>query len=775
MAVADPDGVFAALAGALESGALLVDHDGLVVEANVAFERLAGAAPGTLAGTRPPYPWLGASEAAREIGRALAEHRPVTVWAPLGDASPVEVEIDVRPLGGTAGAVLLVRSLRRFRLDLEFIARHAGDVISVHDADGRFAFVSDACQRLYGRRAEDLVGHSPFEIVVGDDRPRIREALAAFRSGTVMEETLHFRALRPDGTEVAVDCSARAVRDEEGRLTSVMCIARDATSRIVAERAAARDAARRSQVRAAEQAALRRVAIAAATETDPASVLGTVAREVATLLGAEHVAVLSLDGPGFDVTGVHGAAPGLDVGTWIPGGATAKLAEIARWAGRQVEEPGPGALPPPLRDGAMVAAPVEVDGHPWGAVVAVATPGTPLAPSAERRLARFCEVVGVAVGAADARRRLAAQAITDPLTGLANHRAFQERLRSEVARALRYGRALSLIVLDLDHFKNLNDWYGHQEGDRALVEVAARLQQAARQGDLVARVGGEEFAWILPETDGLQAQEAGRRARELVGGTPLQGGQRLTVSAGVCDLGWARSADELYRLADGALYWAKANGRDQVCLYAPELVEPLSAEQRADWLARSQQVTALRALVRALDARLPGAWPHAERVAALAGDIALAMGWSVEAAMQLREAALLHDVGLIAMSDELAARMRAGATGEACFTGHPVIGCEIARDALNPEQCEWIRHHHERVDGTGYPDRLAGERIPSGAAILAVADAFDQMTESPSRPFSAAESIEVLRAEAGSWLDPDVVEALAGLHPQVASGTAGPP
>ena len=169
------------------------------------------------------------------------------------------------------------------------------------------------------------------------------------------------------------------------------------------------------------------------------------------------------------------------------------------------------------------------------------------------------------------------------------------------------------------------------------------------------------------------------------------------------------------------------------------------------------------ALVRAVDARLPGAWPHAERVAALAADLALAMGWSIDAANGLREAGLLHDIGMIAVSEEAARTGGVLAFDTGDLDPHPVIGAEIARDALSEEQCGWIRHHHERADGGGHPDGLTAERMPEGAAILAVAEAWDALTGA-GEGIPARDALEALRAEAGDRFSAEVIEALVRLQ-----------
>lgn len=169
---------------------------------------------------------------------------------------------------------------------------------------------------------------------------------------------------------------------------------------------------------------------------------------------------------------------------------------------------------------------------------------------------------------------------TDGLTGLYNHRHLQERLRQEVDRARRYGRPLSVVMADIDHFKVFNDTFGHPCGDEALIAVSDTLRRVGRTPDIVARYGGEEFLLVLPETDLNSAQVVAERARQCVEALGLPGagaGRSLTVSLGIAELSaqdivQACAKSSLIRRADEALYEAKRSGRNRVCAAARDQI-----------------------------------------------------------------------------------------------------------------------------------------------------------------------------------------------------------
>jgi diguanylate cyclase (GGDEF)-like protein len=358
------------------------------------------------------------------------------------------------------------------------------------------------------------------------------------------------------------------------------------------------------------------------------------------------------------------------------------------------------------------------------------------------------------------RRRAETEALTDSLTGAANHRVLDEGLRAAIARSTRRGDTLAVAVIDIDHFKQVNDLNGHDYGDTALVRVTHNLLRAAGTDDIVARSGGDEFTWVMPHTHAggaFRRVEAARRRIE------AQTDGAITISAGITDTSQTVDPGHLVRLADGALYWSKAHGRNSSQVYDPAIVDVFSAEERADRLARSQALLGLRALARAIDAKDPATRAHSERVAEMARRLAVAAGWNDLRADLLGEAALVHDVGKIAIEDAILHKRGALTPAEReRVQAHAELSAQIVDGVLSPEQVEWIRTHHERADGAGYPRGLTEADIPPGGALLAVADAFDVMTAG--RAYShrrmASAALEEVRTESGRQFSAAAVAAL---------------
>jgi HD-GYP domain-containing protein (c-di-GMP phosphodiesterase class II) len=239
----------------------------------------------------------------------------------------------------------------------------------------------------------------------------------------------------------------------------------------------------------------------------------------------------------------------------------------------------------------------------------------------------------------------------------------------------------------------------------------------------------------------------------------------VTSSVGIASFpAHAASAEELQRTADGALYWSKRHGKNRSCLYSPTVVRVYSPEELERATEREARLRAAKNLVRFVDARDPSTASHSEIVSTLSEAIGIELGLDPETVERLRLGGLLHDLGKIGLPDAvLRAPRKLSAEEFAIVRRHPEFGHALL-DGLGVEPVdEWVLHHHEHFDGSGYPDGLVGEEIPLGARIILVADAFEAITAD--RPYRGAQPPEAalaeLHANAGTQFDPDVVAALA--------------
>ncbi|MDO8964298.1 MAG: diguanylate cyclase [Coriobacteriia bacterium] len=358
--------------------------------------------------------------------------------------------------------------------------------------------------------------------------------------------------------------------------------------------------------------------------------------------------------------------------------------------------------------------------------------------------------------------RLFHRSVTDPLTGLFNHRFFHERLGLELDLAKRYRESLSLIVLDIDDFDVVNNVHGHPAGDELLRQTATAIRSACRDSDAVCRVGGDEFAAILPSTDLSEALGVAIRIQDALRAVHVRGENAVTISAGV--VGYPTHGDaapELVRLADGAAYWVKHHGKDQAIVYDADVVTELSPEERIRTIEEQTHLGTVRALAAAVDARDPDTQYHSRNVAALSVQVARELGLDSERCRLLEAAALMHDIGKIGVADDVLGKPGPLDPDEmAHVREHPELGERILGSTMMDDVLPWIRHHHERWDGEGYPDGLRAVAIPLEARILAVCDAWDAMVSE--RPYRGAiergDAVTQLVNGMGSQFDPAVVE-----------------
>jgi diguanylate cyclase (GGDEF)-like protein/putative nucleotidyltransferase with HDIG domain len=354
------------------------------------------------------------------------------------------------------------------------------------------------------------------------------------------------------------------------------------------------------------------------------------------------------------------------------------------------------------------------------------------------------------------------RSVTDPLTGVYNHRHFHERLLTAVSTAERFTEEVSVAVIDVDDFNRVNTSVGHAAGDGALMAVASLIRSTVRGSDVVCRTGGDEFGIVFPATSPDVAFEVSQRVVAAVREHPGPHGRSVTVSMGVAGLPLhAADREELLRMADGAQYWAKYHGKDQAVLYDSDVVTALDAEERIRGLQDGLHLSTVRALAAAVDARSPGMEHHSRNVAALAVLLARELELDDRTATLLEVAALVHDVGKIGVSDRILHK-RGPLTAEETLVvrEHSALGERVLRSTKLDEVLPWVRHHHENWDGTGYPDGLRGDRIPLEARILTICDSYDALTSERSyrEAMSKGAALQEIDLNLGSQYDPALGE-----------------
>lgn len=379
--------------------------------------------------------------------------------------------------------------------------------------------------------------------------------------------------------------------------------------------------------------------------------------------------------------------------------------------------------------------------------------------------ADMLESIGVEVGAALENARLYASALDaadrDAVTGLYNHRAIQQRFNEEFLAAKQHNQALTILMVDLNNFKLFNDTYGHPVGDQVLKRVARVLSAQCREGDIVGRYGGDEFLVLLPGADATTAYSVAERLRDRMAreGFRRTGEQRtipVTLSFGLATYPTdSANRHELLAVADANLYDAKQSEGG---------IRGTSDQQRANRELRAQGTfDVLDALIMAVDNKDRYTRRHSEDVTEYALWIAEELGLSEETMRIIRIGCLLHDVGKIGVADDIL-RKPGRLTPEEfdVMKRHPKLGALIVGALPGVESIiDIVRSHHERWDGTGYPDGLRGEEIPLLGRLVAIADAFSAMTTD--RPYRKGMGWQTALAEiernAGIQFDPAMVES----------------
>lgn len=369
------------------------------------------------------------------------------------------------------------------------------------------------------------------------------------------------------------------------------------------------------------------------------------------------------------------------------------------------------------------------------------------------------------------------ESVTDGLTGLYNHRYFQEQLEREIKKATRRDRPLALVIADLDHFKVFNDMSGHVQGDEALRNTAQLLKGSVRVEDMVARYGGEEFVILLSETDGpgalVVADRLRRKIEDFKFNTKPDVFTPLTLSIGIAVFPQDGHVREwLVKRADQALYIAKRRGRNQVCLFSQQELS-LDELSPTEMVKEELSLGIIQALAAAVDAKDAYTYRHSEAVSKFARALAKGLGMSPAEIEEIKMAGLLHDVGKIGISDDIL-RKPGRLTPEEwdIIKQHSQLACNILKHVLSLHPImPAVLHHHERYDGGGYPAGLKGEDIPLVARILCLADSYHAIvSDRPYRKaFSRQEAVEVIKKDSGTQFDPELVKVFV----QILSNTPG--
>ena len=412
------------------------------------------------------------------------------------------------------------------------------------------------------------------------------------------------------------------------------------------------------------------------------------------------------------------------------------------------------------------------------------------------------------------------QAITDGLTGLKTHRFFMEALSGEWKRSTRAGRSFSLVLMDLDRFKFVNDFYGHLDGDLLLQRVAHILEQNCRRSDVVARYGGDEFVILMPETNGEQSRQIASKLRSWICADPLIREKNVTSSFGVATFPVNGSTpQELIQVADASMYLSKHQGGNAVSTadqfdvddsrqwkrdvldaylgvtlkrlfvtgpdafveiysriehFAKSFAETQSSSSRPDGIGGLKfygtpsseplppvVMDTLTSLALAVDAKDQFTQGHSQKVSGYAVLIAEAIGLEDSEIEEIRLGGMLHDVGKVGILESILNKNGPLNPDEwEAMKRHVEYGARLLEPLLGTDQVrEMVAHHHEYFDGSGYPDGLAGSQIPLGARIIAIADAYDTITSERTykKASTPEEAFRELERCGNAQFDPELV------------------
>jgi len=569
------------------------------------------------------------------------------------------------------------------------------------------------------------------------------------------------------------------------------------------------------QRRSRQLAFLNNVSRTAISSDDPVHMLAQIAGEIQKNFSFDHIGIGLLDYGTKEVeikaeagATAHATGKRIALGTGI-------LGRVARTGERTlVQNALPGNLTGILPDSrAVLCIPITYGENLLGALNVESRSENAFSSQDVLILNTLADLLATALHNAFVFQKLQQQSITDGLTGIKTRRFFWEALSAEWKRASRSGRPFSVVLIDLDKFKEVNDSMGHFEGDLVLARVGRLLEQKSRQSNVVARYGGDEFIVLMPETGSEQAQVLAERLRQWMANDPMLAEHHITGSFGVASFPMhGFSIEDIIRVADAGMYVSKRSGgnlvstaqefaegqdfarqRQQISAYiegflqrertGPEHLEELTSTLYklcgGDQDCRVPLLKeAIESLSRAAESRELQTSGHGDLVARYSEVIARALGLSAEETADLVYAARIHDVGKIFIHEHIL--NKPGPLSDEEFFQlkmHAHVGAEVVGTIPHSDMMrEAIEHHHQHFDGTGYPDGLRGEQIPLWARIIALTDAYANMVTEQS--FSAArtpdQALEEIAKMSGTRFDGMLVRLLLrGLKAERTSSSTG--
>jgi diguanylate cyclase (GGDEF)-like protein len=519
------------------------------------------------------------------------------------------------------------------------------------------------------------------------------------------------------------------------------------------------------QRRARHLAFLNSISKMAISSEDAAQMMADIVREIQKNFRYDHIGIGIMDYATKDIEiKAEAGTTSQTLGRRIPVGSGV-LGKVARTGvSALVQNAGPGQLAGVLPESrAVLCLPISYGETLLGVLNVESRDENAFAPQDVLILNTLADLLATALHNSFVFQRLQQQSITDGLTGIKTRRFFWEALSSEWKRASRSGRPFSVVLVDLDKFKEVNDSLGHLEGDLVLARVGRLLEQKCRQSNVVARYGGDEFIILMPETGIEQAQVLAERLRLWLATDPMLEEHHITGSFGVASFPvHGFSMEDLIRVADAGMYVSKHAGGNQVSTSdafgegsavqrqlvsgyiegflqrehnGPEHLEELVSTLRKlcgrdDDGDRRAIREAIEALSRAAELREHNAAGHGEQCAHYAGTIARGLNLSEREVEEVTFAGRVHDVGKLFISERILNKPGALAEDEfAVIKTHPQVGAAVSRAIPDIERvAQAIESHHEAFDGSGYPLGLKGENIPLFGRIIAVADAYVNMT-----------------------------------------------